>query len=277
MQSFYFSTYCVFTKCFHWSNNCSSPSSSFKFHILRLVGSTLTLWPVPSSDPVLHTSVWCDPVYWQQGKGSVRRKQFCRGKKTAEQQFPPEAARNERGCSMATFLAGRRRHHIARPCILQQPSLSPQPIHHTQNASHQPGSSPAGRRKIDLFVFGGKGSARGASGSQKKRKRQRWESGRADTEVCVFAFVCITESHQQSVRQADRHPRCVSVCLFACDRDMPADDGFNPPLQPSLSCLSLCRLPVPPGIFNLLSLHYVNRIVAVEVFCLFHLKLFKGQ
>lgn len=74
------------------------------------------------------------------------------------------------------LLSGKRRHCLARPALRMHPSNSPlpHPIHHTQNASHWPSSSPAGRRKIDLFVYRGKESE-GSEKELKKRKRQRWE------------------------------------------------------------------------------------------------------
>lgn len=141
----------------------------------------------------------------------------CREKKQLNSSSPPEAARNERGCSMATFSAGRRRHRIARPALPMHPPTAlppPQPIHHTQNASRRPGSSPAGRRKIDLFVFGGKGSARGASGSQKKRKRQ--EAGVGEDRyrgVCLRSCVSPSHAGSQTDKQIDIHAARVSACL----------------------------------------------------------------
>lgn len=89
-----------------------------------------------------------------------------------EQQFPPESTSNEHGCWKAPSQR-KRRHCLARPALRMHPSNSPlpHPIHHTQNASHWPSSSPAGRRKIDLFVYRGKGSEGVRRSSRKGKDR----------------------------------------------------------------------------------------------------------
>lgn len=118
-----------------------------------------------------------------------------------EQQFPPESTSNEHGCWKAPSQR-KRRHCLARPALRMHPSNSPlpHPIHHTQNASHWPSSSPAGRRKIDLFVYRGKGSE-GVRRSSRKGKDRGESRGRL-----IPRCVCVpkTDTTGQSDEQIDK-------------------------------------------------------------------------
>lgn len=103
---------------------------------------------------------------------------------------------------------------------IQPSSPSPQPIHHTQNASHRPSSSPAGRRKIDLFVYvckEGLNEQGGARGGKKGKDKGMSRGG------LLPRYVFTKDSHQQSVRRADgqAHRRRVYFPV-----------GFTHPSQP---------------------------------------------
>lgn len=98
------------------------------------------------------------------------------------------------------------------PPIQPSPSSPTQPIHHAQNASHRLSSSPAGRRKIDLFVYVCKEgpNEQGAAKKKKKRERQRYELGRTVAEVCVY------QRFTPAVSQASRWTSSQTTCLLSC-------------------------------------------------------------
>lgn len=129
----------------------------------------------------------------------------------SEQQFPPESTSNEHGCCIAPSQLNRRHcfaHHARRMHPSYSPPPLPQPIHHTQNASRWPSSSPGGRRKIDLFVYRGKERVAGARRSKRKGKDRGESRGRLIPRcVCV----CTKDSHHQSVRKMSYRPQNLYV------------------------------------------------------------------
>lgn len=213
---------CGEIKFFH-SPVIASLSSSFRFHILNLVNPSCTLWttsPVPLSvlcvlecrpdrrsgkvtlceEETVVSSVLeraLEELQRIQSAGSESHLCF------SWTAVPPQATSNEHCCSIAPSQL-KRRLRIARAALPTHPPTTtplPQPIHHTQNASHWPSSSPAGRRKIDLFVYRGKESARERGGA--KGKDSDGSRGRLIPR-CVFVSGCVWQRLTLAVSQMSR-------------------------------------------------------------------------